>query len=71
MAEPTNFYPLLALVKTLFFPLLKMVTEFIKELLEDSIKKLWVKAQETESPWDDFFVERLAYILSIDLDGDK
>jgi len=69
MSEPTNFYPLLALVKTLFTPILKLITEFIRELLEDSIKKLWVKAQETESPWDDFFVERLAYILSIKLDG--
>lgn len=69
MAEPTNFYPLMALVKGLLTPLLKLVSEFLKELLEESIQKLWEKAVTTESPWDDFFVERLAYMLSIKLDG--
>lgn len=67
MAEPVKFYPVLALVKTILGPILELVTKWLKELMEESVRKWYAKALETENPWDDFFIERLAYLLSIDL----
>lgn len=67
MGEPTNFYPVLGIVKTILFPIFKLVSEWLKDLLEEQVKKWYQKALQTENPWDDFFIERLAYLLSIDL----
>ena len=67
MAEPVKFFPLMAIVKTVLLPIIALVSEWLRDLLEDSVKKWYAKALETENPWDDFFIERLAYLLSIDL----
>lgn len=67
MAGGNNFYPLVALIKTILLPILALVSEWLRDLLEDSVKKWYAKALETENPWDDFFVERLAFLLDIEL----
>lgn len=67
MSTPTNFYPIMALVKAILFPILALITEWLKEQFESKIREWYAEALKTENPWDDFFLERLAFLLSIDL----
>ena len=67
MAEPVKFFPLMAIVKTVLLPIIALISEWLRDLLEDSVKKWYAKALTTENPWDDFFIERLAFLLDIEL----
>ena len=67
MAEPSNFYPIFGIIKVVLFPILGIITEWLKTELKDFIKNLYKKALVTENPWDDFLLERLAFLLSIDI----
>lgn len=48
--------------------LIKAITPALKDLVEDGVKKLYVKAKSTDSDIDDAFVEALATVLGIDLE---
>lgn len=69
MAEPVKFYPLFGILKAVLFPIIGLVTELIKDELGKFIKSLYKKALATENVWDDFLVERLAFLLSVDISG--
>lgn len=55
----------LGFVALLLRPLLKALTPMIKDLVDDSLIKLWRKAEATENPIDDLFVGFLLDILDI------
>jgi hypothetical protein len=47
--------------------LLPLLSDEIRELVEESVLKLYEKAQATPNPWDDFMVGVLAKMLGIKL----
>jgi len=47
-------------------PLLRIVTDSLREELEDFLKAYYVKARETANPWDDFLADVLCRALKID-----
>ena len=57
---------LLNVLAVILGPLFKAITPTIKEALEDGLDKLWVAAQKTDNPLDDFFVGFLFDILGLD-----
>lgn len=69
MASGTNFYPLMALLRELLFVFFEKISEWLHDQLDEKVKEWYAKALTTENPWDDFFIERLAYLLKIDLTG--
>ena len=54
-------------IALLLRPLLKALTPMIADLVEDSLIKLYKKAEATENPIDDLFVGFLLDILDIDV----
>jgi hypothetical protein len=46
-------------------PLLRLVSEELRELLSVFVVKFYWKAQKTDNPWDDFLAEVLLKILGI------
>ena len=64
-----TFLAFKSLVITVLGVVLKTVSPEIKQLLKQYINELYAKAKVTNNPLDDFFVEFLADILSIDLEG--
>ena len=62
-----NFSWLIRLLISTFKPFANLLSENIKNELQDFIRSLYQKALATENIWDDFFVKILADILSIDL----
>lgn len=48
-------------------PLLRLVTDSLREELEDWLKAFYVKARETPNPWDDFLADVLCRALKIDI----
>jgi len=65
MASSRNWGWLIKLLQILLAPLLLAITPLIKDLFEDSLKKLLEKARATDNPIDDFFVEFLFNVLSV------
>jgi hypothetical protein len=43
-----------------------LVTDSLREELEDWLKAFYVKARETSNPWDDFLADVLCRALKID-----
>ena len=59
------------LIETLtraFVNLLAAVSPQIRDAFREFLKGLYVKAKQTENPWDDLFVEVIATVMKIDLD---
>lgn len=54
-------------IALLLRPLLKAITPMIADLVEENLIKLYHKAEATENPIDDLFVEFLLNILDIDV----
>jgi len=57
----------LRVVAAILGPLLKIISPMIKDLFEDSLNNLLVKARATENPIDDLFVEFLFQLLGLDI----
>lgn len=55
------------LFASLLKPILSLISPALKSLVHDLVLSLWSSALKTENGWDDFFVEMLASVLSIDL----
>lgn len=66
MAQVTS-KGILRIVALFLGPILKAVTPMIADLLDDSLIKLYKKAESTENPIDDLFVGFLLDILDIDV----
>lgn len=58
---------LINLLLVLLKPIVKIVSEEIRDLVEEGLVKLYQKAEKTENPWDDFLVGLLLRILGIDI----
>lgn len=56
---------ILEIVKKLISALLPIMSEEIRKLLIATMNELYVKAKETENPWDDFVVRLICDILDI------
>jgi len=54
------------LLITVLGPFLRLVTDSLREELEDWLKAFYVKARETPNPWDDFLADVLCRALKID-----
>jgi len=68
MATKTLPSWIINLIVSLLGPLLAALTPTLKAALTDSIKDLYVKAQDSSSPLDDIFVRFLAALLDIELE---
>ncbi|MEM5867461.1 MAG: hypothetical protein QXG39_06045 [Candidatus Aenigmatarchaeota archaeon] len=56
---------ILEIVKKLISAVLPIMSEEIRKLLISTMNELYVKAKETENPWDDFVVKLICDILDI------
>lgn len=56
---------ILELAMKILVPLFNMITPELKQLLNDFLTQLYVKALATENPWDDFAIGFLMDILAI------
>jgi len=69
MPDGTSWPILTQLLIGILKPLLGIITSFIKEWLDENLKILYKRAQETPNPYDDQIVKFLCDILSIDVSG--
>jgi len=67
VASARTWSGILRVVAAILGPLLKIISPMIKDLFEDSLNKLLVKARATENPIDDLFVEFLFQLLGLDI----
>jgi hypothetical protein len=66
MATPSiNWKFFLDLAVRVLGPLLALVSDELRELLEDFAVKFYTKAKGTDNPWDDFFAMVLLKVLGI------
>lgn len=66
MAQVTS-KGVLGLVALLLKPMMSVLSPMIRDLVDESLLKLYAKAQATENPIDDLFVGFLLDILDIDV----
>jgi hypothetical protein len=57
------------MVKEIFELIMPKLSESIKQMLSVYLNDLYKKAKETDNVFDDLFVELLADVLGIDLEG--
>jgi hypothetical protein len=69
MLKGITYQILIKMVKEIFELIMPKLSESIKQMLSVYLNDLYRKAKETSNFWDDFFVELLADVLGIELEG--
>lgn len=66
MATPAvNWKFFLEIAARVLGPLLGLISDELRELLEDFATRFYTKAKATTNPWDDFFAAVLLKVLGI------